>query len=90
MTSRELSLSITGRRFAAITAAALTLAGCSPFEGWALKPAGYAGEIQFWQEARTGCIYQQSTKRPDSTITPVLRPDGSHMGCASATPEPRS
>jgi len=63
--------------------AVLLLAGCAgPYDDWPLRPAGYAGDTQFWEEASSGCLYASSAKGRFEPM-PLLRPDGTQMGCRS-------
>jgi hypothetical protein len=65
---------------------AALLAGCGdPYEDWAMRPAGYVGDVQYLEEASTGCLYSVNTKVSEEA-RPMLRPDGSQMGCRATTP----
>lgn len=71
---------------AAVVSAAL-LAGCSdPYERLPMRPAGYWGATQLLEERVTGCLYVVNSKnRETEAPKPMLRPDGSHMGCKPTT-----
>lgn len=59
----------------------LVLGGCSdPYRDWPVRPAGYAGNIQIWEERATGCLYTAPVKG-EAKLSPLNRPDGSQMGC---------
>lgn len=61
-----------------IVLAALSLSACgNPYGDWPMKPAGYSGNFQMFEERETGCMYYVVKEN----MKPMLRPDGTHIGC---------
>jgi hypothetical protein len=79
---------VTPKSAIGITLCLFAVGGCSvgdPYEGWALRPAGYSkgntphSSLSFFVETATGCIY--SKRETEAVIRPLLHPNGKQMGC---------
>lgn len=67
----------------AVVMAAMSVGACGladPYADFPLRPVGYSGKIQIWEEVATGCVFASNTS-VDGDIPKPLMAGSRQVGC---------